>query len=193
MFSLSITSRFVSGSKTIMKSPKRMMVTTNYDQEELMDKGSSFFSPRSLFSSHNDDSSQVLDSSHFTYENSEQGLLLDIPSNGSFPQAELLLPISSFDAQASTSSSSVYPYFVRRTWWETSNIFYSCGDQGLFFITILVEYWVVNFCVILAFARKSTLKMRFEATFFPCIYRLTKIVYIAQKGGDVVVLSSIWC
>ncbi|KAK6146396.1 hypothetical protein DH2020_020265 [Rehmannia glutinosa] len=55
---------------------------------------------------------KVFDSSHFADESCEQDLLLDVPSNGSFPQAELLHPTSSFGAQASTSSSSVYPYFV---------------------------------------------------------------------------------
>ncbi|KAI3453455.1 hypothetical protein Pfo_010118 [Paulownia fortunei] len=101
-----------SGAKAIMRSPRRVMMTSSYDQEELIDKGCFFFSPKSLFSSHNDDGSQVLDSSHFVDESSEQDLLLDVPSNSSFPQAELL-PTSSFGAQASTSSSSVYPYFTR--------------------------------------------------------------------------------
>ncbi|KAL0446384.1 UNVERIFIED_CONTAM: GATA transcription factor 26 [Sesamum latifolium] len=105
--------RKLSGDNATMGSPRRIMVTSNYDQKELIDKGCSFFSPKRLFSSHNDDSSQVLDSTHFADESSEQDLLLDVPSNGSFPQAELLLPSSSFGAQASTSSSSVYPNFVR--------------------------------------------------------------------------------
>lgn len=77
----------VSGAKSIIKSPRRMTIMPSYDQ--------------------------VLHSSHFADEGSEQDLLLDIPSNGSFPLAELLLPTSSFGAQASTSSSSAYPYFVR--------------------------------------------------------------------------------
>ncbi|XP_011070264.1 GATA transcription factor 26 [Sesamum indicum] len=105
--------RKLSGDNATMGSPRRIIMTPNYDQKELIDKGCSFFSPKRLFSSHNDDSSQVLDSTHFADESSEQDLLLDVPSNGSFPQAELLLPSSSFGAQASTSSSSVYPNFVR--------------------------------------------------------------------------------
>ncbi|KAL6579065.1 hypothetical protein OROMI_009281 [Orobanche minor] len=90
-----------SGAKAIMKSPKRIRMRPSYNEDEvIIDKGcSSFFSLKSLFCSDCGDESR------------EQDLLLDVPSNGSFPQAELL-PSSSFGAQASTSSStSLYPYF----------------------------------------------------------------------------------
>ncbi|XP_051145181.1 GATA transcription factor 26-like [Andrographis paniculata] len=98
----------ISGAKVgnVMKSPRRISMLSGYDQKE-----NSFFGGKGLFSSHYDDgSSQVLDSSHFVDDNSEQDLLLNVPSYGSFPQAELL-PNSSLAAQASASSSSVYPNF----------------------------------------------------------------------------------
>lgn len=43
----------------------------------------------------------------------DHDLLLDFPSNNSFPQAELLLPTSSLVAQGSTSSSSVHSRVTR--------------------------------------------------------------------------------
>ncbi|KAL3645568.1 hypothetical protein CASFOL_010748 [Castilleja foliolosa] len=89
-----------SGAKAIIKSPKSVVMNSSSYEEVKVDKGYSFFSPKSLFCSDYDDG------------NSEQDLLLDIHSNGSFPQAELLSS-SSFGAQASTNScTSVYPYFV---------------------------------------------------------------------------------
>ncbi|KAL3619433.1 hypothetical protein CASFOL_037003 [Castilleja foliolosa] len=92
-----------SGAKAIMKSPKRVVMNNRlcYNEDEVkVDKGYSFFKPKSLFCSDYED------------ESSEHDLLLNIPSNGSFPQAELL-PSSSFGAQASTySCTSVYPYSV---------------------------------------------------------------------------------
>ncbi|KAH6829933.1 hypothetical protein C2S53_018704 [Perilla frutescens var. hirtella] len=100
------------GSKVIMKSPRRILMKSNYGQKEPIDKDDSFVSAKSLFSIQNDNGSSVLDTSHFEGENSDQDLLLDVPSNGSFPQAELL-PSSSFGALASTSSSSVYQNLVR--------------------------------------------------------------------------------
>nr|AFK41937.1 unknown [Lotus japonicus] len=59
-------------------------------------------------------SSLFLDSLNFAEESSDQDLLLDVPSNSSFPQAELLCPTLSFGAQASTSSSSAYSHLVHR-------------------------------------------------------------------------------
>lgn len=101
------------GSKVMMKSPRRILMKSSYGQKEFIDKDDSFVSAKSLFSIQNDNgSSSVLDTSHFEGENSDQDLLLDVPSNASFPQAELL-PSSSFGALASTSSSSVYPNLVR--------------------------------------------------------------------------------
>ncbi|KAL6985889.1 hypothetical protein U1Q18_019262 [Sarracenia purpurea var. burkii] len=100
------------GAKTTMRSPKRVM-KGSYEHKEFVDNDGSFFSPKSLFALPPDGSSLMLDSFQFMDENSDQDLLLDVPSNSSFPEAELLLPTSSFGAQASTSSSSVYPQLVR--------------------------------------------------------------------------------
>ncbi|XP_057810110.1 GATA transcription factor 26 isoform X2 [Salvia miltiorrhiza] len=99
------------GSKVMMKSPRRILMKSSYGKKEVLDRDDSFMSAKSLFSIQNDNGSSVLDTSHFEGENSDQDLLLDVPSNGSFPQAELL-PSSSFGAMASTSSSSVYPNLV---------------------------------------------------------------------------------
>ncbi|KAJ0088335.1 hypothetical protein Patl1_32527 [Pistacia atlantica] len=51
----------------------------------------------------------MLEPLNFVNESSDQDLLLDVPSNSSFPQAELRHPALRFGQQASTSSSSVYP------------------------------------------------------------------------------------
>lgn len=101
---------FLSGEKTIMKSPKGVMMKASYEQRELADNDGSCFSPRSLFALPPDNSSLVLDAFN-SAESSDQDLLLDVPSNSSFPQAELLLP-TSFGAQASTSSGSGYPHLL---------------------------------------------------------------------------------
>ncbi|XP_073261146.1 GATA transcription factor 26 isoform X2 [Populus alba] len=94
-----------------MKSPKRIVMKATYEIKELIDNDGSCFSPRSLFALPPDGSSLMLDSLHFVDESSDQDLLLDIPSNGSFAQAELLYPTNnSFGQQASTSSSSIYPH-----------------------------------------------------------------------------------
>ncbi|KAI3469031.1 hypothetical protein Pfo_025694 [Paulownia fortunei] len=100
------------GSKVIMESPRRIILKSSYDQKELIDKDGSFSSAKSLFSLQKDNGSLVLDFSHFDEESSDQDLLLHVPSNGSFPQAELL-QTSSYGALTSTSSSSVYPNLVR--------------------------------------------------------------------------------
>ncbi|XP_049376522.1 GATA transcription factor 26-like isoform X2 [Solanum stenotomum] len=103
-----------SGAKTTMKSPKRVVMKSIYEQKELVDNDGSCFSPRSSFALSSENSSFVLDSFRSANENSHQDLLLDVPSNSYCPQAELLLPTSSFTTQASTSSSSMYPpHFVR--------------------------------------------------------------------------------
>ncbi|XP_041999349.1 GATA transcription factor 26-like isoform X2 [Salvia splendens] len=99
------------GSKVMMKSPRRILMKSSYGKKEILDRDESFVSAKSLFSIQNDNGSSVLDTSHFEGENSNQDLLLDVPSNGSFPQAELL-PSSSFGAMASTSSSSAYPKLI---------------------------------------------------------------------------------
>ena len=87
---------------------------SSYEQKELVDNDGSCFSPRSSFALPSENSSLVLDSLRSANENSHQDLLLDVPSNSYCPQAELLLPTSSFTTQASTSSSSMYPpHFIR--------------------------------------------------------------------------------
>ncbi|KAK4364484.1 hypothetical protein RND71_015842 [Anisodus tanguticus] len=95
------------GANTTMKSPKRVAMKSSYEQKKIVDNDGSCFSPRSLFAL----PSEI--SFHFANESSDQDLLLDVPSNSSFPQAELLLPTASFAAQASTSSSSMCPYLVQ--------------------------------------------------------------------------------
>ncbi|KAK4718783.1 hypothetical protein R3W88_017121 [Solanum pinnatisectum] len=99
------------GAKKAMKSPKRVAMKSSYEQKELVDNNSSYFSPKCLFPLPSN-SSPVLDSFHVANDQ-DQDVLLDVPSNSSFAQAELLLPTSNFAAQASTSSSSVYPHLVR--------------------------------------------------------------------------------
>ncbi|KAK6935105.1 ASX, DEUBAD domain [Dillenia turbinata] len=100
--------------KIPMKSPKKVIMKTSYEMKELADSDASCFSPRSLFALPSDSSSLKLDSFHFADESSDQDLLLDVPSNSSFPQAELLHPSLSFGAQqASTSCSSIYPHLTR--------------------------------------------------------------------------------
>ncbi|KAJ4952576.1 hypothetical protein NE237_029408 [Protea cynaroides] len=82
--------------KVIMKSPRRGVLRTGYyETKDPIDNDGSCFSPRSLFALPTDGSSLMLDSFQFTDDSSDQVLLLDIPSNGAFPQAELL-PTSSF-------------------------------------------------------------------------------------------------
>ncbi|KAK3023236.1 hypothetical protein RJ639_043348 [Escallonia herrerae] len=93
----------ISGAKILMKSPKRVLMKASYEHKELMDNDGTSFSPKSLFALPPDNSSFMLDSFGFADEGSEQELLLDVPSHSSFPQAELLLPTTSFGAQASTS------------------------------------------------------------------------------------------
>ena len=98
----------------MMKSPKRVIMKGGYEKKEVVENDGSCFSPRSLFALPTDASSFLLDSINFVEESADQDLLLDVPSNGSFAQAELLHPALSFGSQqASTSSSSVYPHLVQ--------------------------------------------------------------------------------
>ncbi|CAJ2663958.1 unnamed protein product [Trifolium pratense] len=97
--------------KTTMRSPKRVIVKAGCGGKEVVD-GSSI-SPESLFALPHNGGLHMLDSSNFFDESSDQDLLLEFPSNNSFPQAELLLPNSSLVAQGSTSSSSVYSHVTR--------------------------------------------------------------------------------
>ncbi|KAF6152984.1 hypothetical protein GIB67_021589 [Kingdonia uniflora] len=77
--------------KVMMKSPKRVIMKACYDAD-IIDDYTSCFSPRSLFAAPPDRSSLMLDSLDFVEDND---LLFDVPSNGPFPQAELLHPFSS--------------------------------------------------------------------------------------------------
>lgn len=96
-----------------MKSPRRIIMGGSSKNKEIAESDGSCFSPRSLFAVPPDGGALLLDSLHVTDDNSEQDLLLDVPSNSSFPQAELLHPAMSFvSQQASTSSSSLYPQIV---------------------------------------------------------------------------------
>ncbi|XP_060207435.1 GATA transcription factor 26-like isoform X2 [Lycium barbarum] len=95
------------GANITMKSPKRVVMKSSYEQKEIIENDGSCFSPRSLFALPSENSFR------FANESSDQDLLLDVPSNSSFPQAELLLPTASFAAQASTGSSSIYPHLVQ--------------------------------------------------------------------------------
>ncbi|KAF8380606.1 hypothetical protein HHK36_028094 [Tetracentron sinense] len=96
-------------SKGMMKSPKRVVLKASHDMKNLIDNEGSCFSPRSLFALP-PDGSFMMDSFQFTDDTYNQDLLLDMPSNGPLPQAELLHPSSSFGAQQeSTSSSVAYP------------------------------------------------------------------------------------
>lgn len=98
----------LSETRTAMKSPKRVMTKASVESKELVDSDGSCFSPRSLFALPSDGGSFTLESLHFDEDSSDQDLLLDVRSNSSFPQAELLHPPLSFGAQqASNSSSSV--------------------------------------------------------------------------------------
>ncbi|WJX89236.1 hypothetical protein P8452_71250 [Trifolium repens] len=97
--------------KTTMRSPKRVIVKVGYGGKEVVD-GSSI-SPKSLFALPRNGGLHMLDCSNFVDESSDQDLLLEFPSNNSFPQAELLLPNSSLVAQGSASSSSVYSHVTR--------------------------------------------------------------------------------
>lgn len=112
-FKLFLTIFLLSDVKIVMKSPKRVIMKGGYENKDIIDYDGSCFSPRSLFALPPDGSSLMLDSMSFVEESSEQDLLLDVPSNGSFPQAELLHPALSFGSQqASTSSSSICPHLL---------------------------------------------------------------------------------
>lgn len=102
--------------KIVIKSPKRVIAKSGCEKKEASENdGSSCFSPRSLFAVPTDSGgSFLLDPVNFVEESSDQDLLLDVPSNGSFAQAELLHPSLSFGSlQASTSCSSVHPRLLR--------------------------------------------------------------------------------
>lgn len=86
-----------------------MSTKAGYEGREVAEDGSCF-SPERLFALPRDGSSLMMASLNFVDESSDQDLLVEVPSNSSFPQAELLHPTSSLGAQASTSNSSVYSH-----------------------------------------------------------------------------------
>ncbi|ONK56301.1 uncharacterized protein A4U43_C10F6370 [Asparagus officinalis] len=61
---------------------------TIYDAEEFVDNDGTCFSPRTIFAT--PERSSLLCSLQFTDDSSDHDLLLDIPNNSSFPDAELL-------------------------------------------------------------------------------------------------------
>ncbi|XP_027360178.1 GATA transcription factor 26 [Abrus precatorius] len=95
--------------KTIMRSPKRVISKGGCEGKQAVEDGACY-SPKSLFALPPDASSLLLDSLNFDEESGDQDLLLEVPSNTSFPQAELLHPTLSLAAQTSTSSNSVYSH-----------------------------------------------------------------------------------
>ncbi|KAL3039522.1 hypothetical protein AAZX31_01G191400 [Glycine max] len=97
--------------KTIMRSPKRTIAKASCEGKEAVEDGACY-SPKHLFALPPDASFLLLDSLNFVQESSDQDLLLEVSSNTSFPQAELLQPTLSLGAQASTSSSSIYSNLV---------------------------------------------------------------------------------
>ncbi|KAL9327487.1 hypothetical protein ACSQ67_002490 [Phaseolus vulgaris] len=96
---------------TVMRSPKRMTTKAGCEGKEGVEDGACY-SPKSLFALPPDASSLMFGSLNFVEEIGDQDLLLEVPSNTSFPQAELLHPSLSLGAQASTSSSSVYSHLL---------------------------------------------------------------------------------
>ncbi|RAL50689.1 hypothetical protein DM860_015836 [Cuscuta australis] len=92
--------------KAAMKSPMKVTIKgTHQEHKDPIESDGNCFSPKHLFALPPDNSSLVFNSCGFTTESSEQDLLLEVPSNSSFPQAELLATTSSC-ARASASSSS---------------------------------------------------------------------------------------
>ncbi|GAB2296253.1 hypothetical protein Dimus_030380 [Dionaea muscipula] len=104
----------ISGVKTSMKSPKRLLVRASQETKEVLENDGSCFSPRSLFALPTGSSTLMLESFHMADESSDQDLLFDVPSVGSFPQAELLHPALSVTSYGPcASSSSVHPTLFR--------------------------------------------------------------------------------
>jgi len=101
--------------ETTAKIPKRVLAKAGYECKEAVQNEGSYFipTPRNLFALQTNGSSLMLDSFQLEDESSDQDLLLDVPSNGLFPEAELLHPAFSFASQqASASSSSVHPALI---------------------------------------------------------------------------------
>ncbi|CAL0312291.1 unnamed protein product [Lupinus luteus] len=98
--------------KTV-RSPKSVIIKAGCEGKEVAEYGSSF-SEKSLFALPPNSSLHMMDSLNFHYESSDQDLLLEVPSNNSFPLAELLHPTTSFGAQASAGNSSIYSHVAHR-------------------------------------------------------------------------------
>ncbi|KAL8160193.1 hypothetical protein V2J09_001730 [Rumex salicifolius] len=83
--------------KAKFKSPKRILLRVGPATKEPSERNGSTFTPRrSLFALPTETKHLMLEPPHqFSDENLDQDLLLDVPSNGFFPEAELL-PVSSF-------------------------------------------------------------------------------------------------
>nr|GFA38377.1 GATA transcription factor 26-like [Tanacetum cinerariifolium] len=81
----SVNAKRSQGPKTIMKSPKRTSMKARFNHKELMNSDYSGFTQRSLFALPPDHSS-LIESLRYVDENSKRGLLLDVPSNTSFPR-----------------------------------------------------------------------------------------------------------
>ncbi|KAL9242757.1 hypothetical protein vseg_016726 [Gypsophila vaccaria] len=102
--------------KATMKTSKKFLPKKEPKKKAVLQDDVSFLpsTPRKIFDLPTNGSSLMVNSMHYEDETSDQDLLLDVPSNGSFPQAELLCPASSFGSrQGSASSSSIYPSLTR--------------------------------------------------------------------------------
>ncbi|XP_028772896.1 GATA transcription factor 26 [Neltuma alba] len=95
--------------KSTVKSPQRVIMRAGSEGKEVFGDGSCF-SPKGLLALPTDGSPQMLDSFNFVDESSDQDLLLEVRSNSSFPEAELLHPALRFGTQPSNSSSSAYQH-----------------------------------------------------------------------------------
>ncbi|ONK55608.1 uncharacterized protein A4U43_UnF1060 [Asparagus officinalis] len=90
-----------------MRSPKRL-ASSVFDVEDFVDNDGTCFSPRTIFATPPERSSSLLCSLQFTDDNSDHGLLLDVPSSSSFPEAELLYYTSNPKRNNSSSESRIF-------------------------------------------------------------------------------------
>ncbi|KAL8158646.1 hypothetical protein V2J09_000183 [Rumex salicifolius] len=97
--------------KETNESPKRGLNKSGFRCKEPIQKYGSFFTPGRLFNLPTDNCHIRLESCHDEF--SDQDLLLDVPSNCCFPEAELLLPPSMITShQTSVSSSSIHSAMI---------------------------------------------------------------------------------
>ncbi|KAL9264482.1 GATA transcription factor 26-like protein [Drosera capensis] len=94
--------------KTPTKAPRRVFMKAAKVTNTVSENNGSCFSPGSLLAFPTGSSSLTLNSFQGADEGSDQDLLLDVPSNGSFPLAELLHPASSFASYSSSVSGSLF-------------------------------------------------------------------------------------